>query len=69
MCLCLSTKAKQQARNRAAPPEHAEEEWQKPERGLTLRLIGGLQRSSELNRRLGVNAQDCEGFSGARLQP
>ena len=35
-----STKAKQQASNRAAPPERAEEERQKPERGLTLRLTG-----------------------------
>jgi len=31
----------QQASNRAAPPEHAEVERQKPERGLTLRLTGG----------------------------
>ena len=31
----------QQARNRAAPPEHVEVERQKPERGLTLRLTGG----------------------------
>jgi len=29
-------------------------ERQEPERGLTLRLTGGLQRSSELNRRLGA---------------
>jgi len=28
------------AGNRVAPPEHAEEEQQKPERGLTLRLTG-----------------------------
>ena len=27
--------------NRAAPPEHAEVERQKPNRGLTLRLTGG----------------------------
>ena len=36
-----STKAKQQASNRAAPPERVEVEQQKPERGLTLRLTGG----------------------------
>jgi len=30
----------QQASNRAASPEHAEEEQQKPKRGLTLRLTG-----------------------------
>jgi len=41
MRLCLSTKAEQQASNRAAPPEHVEVEQQKPERGLTLRLTGG----------------------------
>jgi len=40
MCLFCSTKAKQQARNQAAPPERVEEEQQKPERGLTLRLTG-----------------------------
>ena len=33
-------KAKQQASNLAAPPEHAEVEQQEPERGLTLRLTG-----------------------------
>ena len=31
---------KASAECRAALPEHAEEEWQKPERGLTLRLTG-----------------------------
>jgi len=36
-----STKAKQQAGNRAASPERAEVEQQKPGRGLTLRLTGG----------------------------
>jgi hypothetical protein len=41
MCLFSSTKAEQQASNKAAPPEHAEVERQKPERGLTLRLTGG----------------------------
>jgi len=40
MCQRSSTKAEQQASNRAAPPEHAEEERQKPKRGLTLRLTG-----------------------------
>jgi len=35
-----STKVKQQASNRAAPPEHAEMDRQEPERGLTLRLTG-----------------------------
>ena len=35
-----STKAQQQASNCTAPPEHAEVERQKPERGLTLRLTG-----------------------------
>jgi len=30
-----------QASNRVTQPEHAEEEQQKPERGLTLRLTGG----------------------------
>jgi len=30
----------QQTSNREASPEHAEEEQQKPERGLTLRLTG-----------------------------
>jgi len=39
-CLRLSTKAKQQASNWAAPPEHVEVEQQKPKRGLTLRLTG-----------------------------
>jgi len=41
MCLFRSSKAEQQASNREAPPEHAEVERQKPERGLTLRLTGG----------------------------
>jgi len=40
MCLFRFTKAKQQASSRVAPPEHAEVERQKPERGLTLRLTG-----------------------------
>ena len=40
MRLFHSKKAGQQASNRKAVPEHAEEEWQKPERGLTLRLTG-----------------------------
>ena len=40
VCLCVSKKAKQQARNRAASPESEEVEPQKPERGLTLRLTG-----------------------------
>ena len=31
----------QQASNQAELPEHADEEQQKPERGLTLRLTGG----------------------------
>ena len=31
----------QQASSQVAPPEHAEEERQKPERDLTLRLTGG----------------------------
>ena len=35
-----STKAEQQASNRAAPPEREGVEPQKPERGLTLRLTG-----------------------------
>jgi len=35
-----STKAKQQASNLAASPEHEEVERQEPERGLTLRLTG-----------------------------
>jgi len=35
-----STKAEQQASNLEASPEHAAEERQKPERGLTLRLTG-----------------------------
>ena len=38
-CLCRSTKAKQQACNRAQP-EHAEVEPQEPERGLTPKLTG-----------------------------
>ena len=41
MCLCRSPKAEQQASNRAALPKHAQEEQQKPKRGLTLRLTGG----------------------------
>jgi len=41
MCLFRSMKAEQQASNRAASPEHEEEEQRKPERGLTLRLTGG----------------------------
>jgi len=41
VCPSSAQKAKQQASNRAALPEHAEEERQKPERGLTLRLTGG----------------------------
>ena len=41
MCLFRSTKAEQQASNQVAPPEHAEVDSQKPERGLTLRLTGG----------------------------
>ena len=40
MCPFCSSKAEQQASNREAPPEHAEVEQQKPERGLTLRLTG-----------------------------
>ena len=35
-----STKAKQQASKRAASPERADVERQKPKRGLTLRLTG-----------------------------
>jgi len=41
MCLFRFTKAEQQASSLVAPPEHAEEEQRKPERGLTLRLTGG----------------------------
>jgi len=41
MCLFRSSKAKQQASNRSAVPEHAEVDRQKPNRGLTLRLTGG----------------------------
>jgi len=41
MCLLCSTKAEQQASNQAPPPERADFERQKPERGLTLRLTGG----------------------------
>jgi len=41
VCLCRSTKAEQQASNRAAAPEREGVEQQKPERGLTLRLTGG----------------------------
>jgi len=41
VCLHRSTKVKQQASNREAPPEPEEVERQKPERGLTLRLTGG----------------------------
>jgi len=41
VCLSSAKMAKQQASNRVAPPEHVEEERQKPERGLTLRLTGG----------------------------
>ena len=40
MCLCRSTKAKQQASNPESPPEREEVEPQKAERGLTLRLTG-----------------------------
>jgi len=40
MCLFRFTKAEQQASNQAAQAEHEEEERQKPERGLTLRLTG-----------------------------
>ena len=40
-CVPSAQKAKQQASNLAAPPEHAEVEQQEPERGLTLRLTGG----------------------------
>ena len=43
MCLLRSTKAKQQASNQAAQPEHAEEEQQKPERGLTFEVRGWLE--------------------------
>jgi len=39
-CVPSAQKAKQQASNLAAPPEHAEVEQQEPERGLTLRLTG-----------------------------
>jgi len=41
VCLFRSKKAERQASNRAASPERAEVEPQKPERGLTLRLTGG----------------------------
>ena len=40
MCLFCFTKAEQQASNRAASPEHAEVERQKPERDLTFELSG-----------------------------
>jgi hypothetical protein len=40
VCPSSAQKAKQQASNRAALPERGEVEWQKPKRGLTLRLTG-----------------------------
>jgi len=40
VCPSSAQKTEQQASNKAAPPEHAEVERQKPERGLTLRLTG-----------------------------
>ena len=52
----------QQANSRAAPPEREGVERQKPKRGLTLRLTGGLQRSSELNRRLGDGVKGAVAF-------
>ena len=46
MCLFRSTKAKQQAGNLEALPEHVEVEQQKPERGLTLELSGHINREA-----------------------
>ena len=43
-CPLCSPKAEQRADNRAAPPEHAEVERQKPERGLTFDMRGGRGR-------------------------
>jgi len=45
-CGCRTPKAEQQACNREAPPEHAEVEWQKPERGLTPELSGSINREA-----------------------
>jgi len=45
-------KAKQQASNLAASPEHAEVEPQKPARGLTYEVNRRAEGASELNRRL-----------------
>jgi len=44
--LYFATKAEQQASNRVAPPEHAEVERKKPERGLTLELSGHINREA-----------------------
>ena len=41
-----STKVKQQASNRAAPPEHAEMDRQEPERGLTFEVTGPRRRAA-----------------------
>jgi len=44
MCLFRTTKAEQQASNKAAPPEPEEVERQKPKRGLTSKLTGAEQQ-------------------------
>ena len=45
-CVPSAQKAKQQASNLAAPPEHAEVEQQEPERGLTPELSGSSNREA-----------------------
>ena len=47
MCPSSAQMAEQQALNRAALPEHAEEGRQKPKRGLTFELSGAVRRPLE----------------------
>jgi len=58
-CPLCSLNAEQQADNREAPPEHAEVERKKPERGLTYEVNRRAEGTSELNRRLGCGAGCC----------
>ena len=54
MCMFRSTKAKQQASNWAALPEHAEVEWPKARARPNVEVNRRAEGTSELNRRLGA---------------
>jgi len=69
MCMFRSTKAKQQASNWAALPEHAEVEWPKARARPNVEVNRRAEGTSELNRRLGAVGQGAValercGFAG-----